>query len=84
MFREVVLDEVLRSATNSPSDVETLPWDLAVSSVFGQMGHSFKVELSGSEMPLTKGKLPPIDIQVGTRSGNKKVSNDFKIYYQNF
>lgn len=73
-FREVVIDDILRKASNSPPEVEVVPWEQLVLNVFKQMGHSYKVELGGSQVPLTKGKLPPIDIQVGTRSGNKKVS----------
>ncbi|KAG8245117.1 Eukaryotic translation initiation factor 2D [Homalodisca vitripennis] len=74
--KEVVLDPVMRSATGAPLGVNTLPWDQLVSAVFTQMGHSFKVELGGNEaLALTKGKLPPIDIHVGTRSFNKKVGN---------
>uniref|UniRef100_A0A1B6KHF0 SUI1 domain-containing protein n=1 Tax=Graphocephala atropunctata TaxID=36148 RepID=A0A1B6KHF0_9HEMI len=72
--REVILDPVLRSATGAPIGVNQVPWSQLVTAVLDQMGHSFKVELGGNEAALTKGKLPPIDINVGTRSGNKKVT----------
>ncbi|XP_054280818.1 eukaryotic translation initiation factor 2D isoform X2 [Macrosteles quadrilineatus] len=79
--KEVILDETLRSATNSNSEVQSLPWDQLMAAVFKNMGHSFKVEMSGNEIA-QRGKLPPIDIQVGTRSGNKKVTlvNNLELY----
>lgn len=74
-------DLLLHKILNTPDDVR-LPWDELFSKIISKMGHSYKVELSARDVPITKGKLQPIDIQVGSRSGNKKVTliNNLELY----
>ena len=64
-------DSLLCDIVNTHDDI---PWDELFSRITLKMGHSYKVERSGNNVPITaKGKLQPIDIQIGSRSGNKKV-----------
>lgn len=67
---------------NIVDTIDNIPWDKLFSKIISKMGHSFKVELSGNDMAVTRGKLQPIDIQVGSRSGNKKVTliNNLELY----
>lgn len=68
--RLVKPDLLLRDIVNT---TDNIPWDELFSKIISKMGHSYKVERNGSDVPVTKGKLQPIDIQVASRSGNKKV-----------
>lgn len=74
-------DALLRNILNTSDDVQ-LQWDELFSKIISRMGHSYKVELSAGDAPINKGKLQPVDIQVGSRSGNKKVTliNNLELY----
>lgn len=63
---------------------DNIPWDELFSRIISKMGHSYKVERNGSDVPVTKGKLQPIDIQVASRSGNKKVIINILLDFYNF
>lgn len=69
----VKLDKLLKDIVGG--DKDSVTWDILINGIVCKMGHSYELS-SGESKPATvvKGKLQPIDIQVGTRVGNKKVT----------
>uniref|UniRef100_A0A1B6CUD5 Uncharacterized protein n=1 Tax=Clastoptera arizonana TaxID=38151 RepID=A0A1B6CUD5_9HEMI len=72
--KNLILNDLLRNIVGEPYTTTSVPWDEFIPKVLGKMGQSFKVELGNNETKISKGKLQPINITVGTRSGNKKVT----------
>lgn len=68
-----MLDDLLRSVIGEVNETISLPWEQLIAKLFERMGQAYKVEVGTTESLLSKGKLQPINISVGTRSGNKKV-----------
>ncbi|XP_075214113.1 eukaryotic translation initiation factor 2D [Lycorma delicatula] len=68
----VKLDKVLKDIIGSTEDI--LTWDALINGVINKMGHSYELIAGEKKTTVVKGKLQPIDIQVGTRVGNKKVT----------
>ncbi|CAG2054982.1 unnamed protein product [Timema podura] len=80
--RLVKLDATLQSCLQVPQEVTALSWEELTTKFISQMTHSYQVTFSGENKVVAKGKLEPIDIQIGKRSGNKKVTliNNLELY----
>jgi hypothetical protein len=68
----VQVNAVLQAAIQNPNTV-AVSWEDLIGSITGRMSRSYQMTFSGVKTVAQKGKLNPIDIQVGRRTGNKKV-----------
>jgi hypothetical protein len=71
----VRVDAVLQAAVQNQNTV-AVSWEDLMGLIIGRMSHSYQMTFSGNKIVAQKGKLDPVDIQVGKRTGNKKVSTD--------
>jgi hypothetical protein len=69
----VRVDAVLQAAVQNPNTV-AVSWEDLMGLIIGRMSHSYQMTFSGEKTVAQKGKLDPIDIHVGKRTGNKKVT----------
>ncbi|XP_021927222.1 eukaryotic translation initiation factor 2D isoform X2 [Zootermopsis nevadensis] len=82
MNRNLVrVDAVLQAAVQNPNTV-AVSWEDLMGLIIGRMSHSYQMTFSDHKTVAQKGKLDPIDIQVGRRTGNKKVTliNNLELY----
>ncbi|XP_069692866.1 eukaryotic translation initiation factor 2D isoform X2 [Periplaneta americana] len=77
----VKINEVLQSAVQDPNTM-AVTWEDLMGLIIGRMSRSYEMTFSGEKPTAVKGKLEPIDIQVGKRTGNKKVTliNNLELY----
>lgn len=77
----VQVNAVLQAAIQNPNTV-AVSWEDLIGSITGRMSRSYQMTFSGVKTVAQKGKLNPIDIQVGRRTGNKKVTliNNLELY----
>jgi hypothetical protein len=68
----VQVNAVLQKAIQNPNTV-AVSWEDLIRLITGKMSRSYQVTFSGEKAVAQKGKLDPVDIQVGRRTGNKKV-----------
>ncbi|XP_067012499.2 eukaryotic translation initiation factor 2D [Anabrus simplex] len=80
--RKVTLDPLLAGILKGKTDATSLTWDELMSKFLSCMTHSYSMSFAGQSAVVNKGKLEPIDIQVGKRTGNKKVTliNNLELY----
>jgi hypothetical protein len=71
----VRVNAVLQAAVQSPNTV-AVSWEDLMGLIIGRMSHSYQMTFSGEKTVALKGKLDPVDIQVGKRTGNKKVNTN--------
>jgi hypothetical protein len=71
----VRVNEVLQAAVQNPNTV-AVSWEDMMGLIVGRMSRSYQMTFSGEKAVTHKGKLKPVDIQVGKRTGNKKVNTD--------
>jgi hypothetical protein len=68
----VQVNAALQAAIQNPNTV-AVSWEDLIGLITGRMSRSYQMTFSGEKTVAQKGKLDPIDIQVGRRTGNKKV-----------
>lgn len=68
----VQVNTVLQEAIQNPNTV-AVSWEDLIGLITGRMSRSYQMTFSGEKTVAQKGKLDPVDIQVGRRTGNKKV-----------
>jgi hypothetical protein len=71
----VRINAVLQAAVQNPNTV-AVSWEDLMRLIIGRMSHSYQMTFSGEKTVAHKGKLDPVDIQVGKRTGNKKVNTN--------
>ncbi|XP_022202167.1 eukaryotic translation initiation factor 2D isoform X2 [Nilaparvata lugens] len=78
--RMIVLDGVLKKIVGGGES--SVNWAQLNEAVIKKLGDCYSVHTADRSTALVKGKLSPIDIQVGTRSCNKKVTlvNNLELY----
>ncbi|KAK7792036.1 hypothetical protein R5R35_001673 [Gryllus longicercus] len=79
--RLVKVNETLSNVLGN-KEIESIQWDELFTKIISRMTRSYQMSFSGHSSVLNKGKLEPIDIQVGKRTGNKKVTliNNLELY----
>lgn len=77
----VRVNTVLQEAIQNPNTV-AVSWEDLIGLITGRMSRSYQMTFSGEKTVAQKGKLDPVDIQVGRRTGNKKVTliNNLELY----
>ncbi|XP_067945356.1 eukaryotic translation initiation factor 2D-like [Watersipora subatra] len=72
----VTLDEVLTTAVVTKKDgfVEYLKWNILFERLTNALGTVYRVSYPNGYSEVKKGKPPPINVVVETRTGNKKVT----------
>jgi hypothetical protein len=70
----VQVNAVLQAAIQNSNTV-AVSWEDLIGLIIGRMSRSYQMTFSGEKTVVHKGKLDPVDIQVGRRTGNKKVSS---------
>lgn len=68
----VKLDKLLKDIVGV--EKEKLTWEVLINVIVNKMGHAYELSAGESKTVAVKGKLQPIDIQIGSRVGNKKVT----------
>jgi hypothetical protein len=71
----VTVNAALQAAVQNPNTV-AVSWEDLMGLIIGRMSRSYQVIFSGHKTVAKKGKLDPVDIQVGKRTGNKKVNTN--------
>jgi hypothetical protein len=71
----VRVNAVLQAAVQNPNTV-AVSWEDLMRLIIGRMNRSYQMTFSSEKTVAHKGKLEPVDIQVGKRTGNKKVNTD--------
>ncbi|XP_063237573.1 eukaryotic translation initiation factor 2D [Bacillus rossius redtenbacheri] len=77
----VRLDDVLHTCLGAAPEAQGVSWEDLIAGVLARMTHSYQMT-AGQTKVTAKGKLEPVDIQVGKRTGNKKVTlvNNLELY----
>lgn len=77
----VRVNAVLQAAVQNPNTV-AVSWEDLMGLIIGRMSRSYQMTFSGEKTVAHKGKLDPVDIHVGKRRGNKKVTliNNLELY----
>ncbi|PSN35430.1 Eukaryotic translation initiation factor 2D [Blattella germanica] len=82
IVRNVVrLDGALQRVVQNPS-IKEITWEELMSSFISKMSSAYQMSVGGERAVAHKGKLEPIDMQIGKRTGNKKVTliNNLELY----
>jgi hypothetical protein len=71
----VRVNAVLQAAVQNPNTV-AVSWEDLIGLIIGRMSRSYQMTFSDEKPVAHKGKLDPVDIQIGKRTGNKKVNTN--------